>query len=44
MPDEELLDMLEMIRESVRLVQDRFANIENPEDNHLITSSLILKP
>ena len=32
MPEEELLDILEMVKESVRLVQDRFEHIETPED------------
>ena len=32
MPEEELLDMLELISESVRLVQDRLAHIETPEE------------
>jgi len=32
MPDEELLDILGMIRESIRLVQDRFNHIKTPDD------------
>jgi uncharacterized protein with HEPN domain len=31
-PEDELLDMLELISESVRLVQDRFAHIKTPEE------------
>lgn len=32
MPDEELLDILEMIEESIRLVEGRFGHIKTPED------------
>jgi len=32
MPEEELLDILATIKESIRLVQDRFDHIEKPED------------
>ncbi len=32
MPEEELLDILGMIRESIRLVQDRFNHIKTPDD------------